>query len=578
MSENEIGRITVYRLNLDDIEEISFDDFVLVKIGTISTESKKKAIAPQKVNTCSYRLFFLKQHPLETNWYKVFKELNLNIDKQDIPKTLKSGFILLVNLNDESYYGVTGGVGHYYLKETCEIEHRFGIEIAEAILSLPELRGLVQKDTSGEVYYLNRVFRGQYNPQGDIDNLKRVLTNVRGTLKKDSEHYDKIGRSIQASDALSVNGKKDFLGILNFLLRVERLRKSGSKSITIPQLAHITKKYDAALLEELENELVSTLCNFQSGSTYSLFLDNEEIGYLPDRITEYRLIYDGVSHPLSTYEDVFDKVKELLLLEDISERVEKLNHMTLEVTFDDDAKESNKLKYFICGDIEYKNNVFFINNKYWYRTSEDFINRLDDELDNIEYIMAEHLALIDWDPKRFKGQMAENDFNKENKSFQCLDRHLVKIQVQKGNIEFCDLLRDEGDELYLVHVKQESGAALRALFAQVFVSSKLYAESQEFRDKVHSGDLTGDESTVKGLQPLLEKLSDRRKREFKIIIAIHDNQPSHKVIKKAKTTSQYLNGTLTTFAKVDLLDRVKAIRSMGYGVAVTRIKPFPEAK
>jgi hypothetical protein len=40
-------------------------------------------------------------------------------------------------------------------------------------------------------------------------------------------------------------------------------------------------------------------------------------------------------------------------------------------------------------------------------------------------------------------------------------------------------------------------------------------------------------------------------------------------------TSEVLKGALTTFTKVDLLDRATNIRAMGYDVALCRIKPYP---
>jgi len=576
MTGNEISKITIYKLQIDSLDSISIPKFECVRSAIRTPKKSTAKKQPRKASKTVYKLYFLKQSKKNATWYKVFKDLDLDLDTTGIPKTLVAGFILIINLNDKSFYGITGGVGHSHLKKACDIEPRFGIEIAESILSLPEIRGLVQKDTSGEVNYLNRAFRGIYNPHGDIDNLKRVLTNVRGSLKKQSKFYKTIGQSIQASNALSVNGQKDFDGIIKFVKDVDKIYQKGDKSITIPKLDHIDKKFEAALLEDLEKELVATLCRYKKGATYSLFLDNEEIGYLPDRITKYNLTFNRKKHELTTYEDVFEKVKSLLKAEPNKDRVKNLNRMTLEVTFDDETAEKKPLKYFICGDIEHDKEVYFLNNKLWFRTSEDYVSKLDHEIDNIEYIKPEVLSIIEWNPKKYKGKRAENDFNKANKSFKLLDCHLVKIDSQKGNIEFCDLLKEEEDKIYLVHVKRESGAALRALFAQVFVSAKLYAEDDTFREKVCTGDLTGDETVIKKLKPVLSKLKDKMKRDFKVIIAIHDNQPSHKVSKSANTTSEHLNGTLTTFAKVDVLDRVKSIRSMGYEVAITRIKPFPE--
>jgi len=121
-----------------------------------------------------------------------------------------------------------------------------------------------------------------------------------------------------------------------------------------------------------------------------------------------------------------------------------------------------------------------------------------------------------------------------------------------------------------------TGAALRALFAQGFVSAKLYDEDAEFKAKIHTAvlqranpELTDEQRRV------LANLEHKLKRHIKIVYAIFDDKSSHCVVSNPESTSQILNGTLTTFAKVDLLERVNSIRAMGYNVAVTRIRPYP---
>jgi len=565
MSANEISKITVYRLKISNIQDLTLEGFDLVAEDTIRVDQIR----------CFYRVYFLKQHQKEASWYSVFREI-LQSNRVEIPKTLTSGFVLLVQHNTSSCYGVVGGVGHLYLKKACEIEPRFGITLAEAILSIPELRGLVQKDTSGEVIYLNRAFRGVYNPHGDVNNLKRVLTNVRGSLRKENEFYEEIGHSIQASDALSVNGRKSFSDILTFLVKVDALWASGARKITIPQLEQINKKSHGEILEQLESRLVQTLCNYSSDETINLFLDNEEIGYLPDRVMKYSLIFARKRYDAESYEDVFNNIRDVLLTVEESKRMSVFQKMYLELTFDDDAIEKRELAYFICGDVVHNNNVYFINNKLWYRASDDYISKLDSELDNIEYIKSEDVELIKWDEQKYTGRRAEQQYNEANSCFVMLDCHLVNIAGQRGGIEFCDLLKNTTGEVQLVHVKHDCGAALRALFAQGYVSAKLYAESEEFRTKVHSGNLTGaDASFQKTAKPILSSLGEVHKRKMKVVFAIFDNKESHKVPAAVRETSEYLRGTLTTFAKVDLLERVNAIRGMGYGVAVTRIEPYP---
>ncbi len=80
------------------------------------------------------------------------------------------------------------------------------------------------------------------------------------------------------------------------------------------------------------------------------------------------------------------------------------------------------------------------------------------------------------------------------------------------------------DYIYLIHVKHASGAALRSLFAQGFVSSKLYSDDDEFKNKVIQNDFSGpDESEHQILVNVLSELQNKHKRQIGIIYAIYDD-------------------------------------------------------
>lgn len=97
--------------------------------------------------------------------------------------------------------------------------------------------------------------------------------------------------------------------------------------------------------------------------------------------------------------------------------------MSLKVTFDDEFTESQSLLYLICGDITYKNNVYFLNNGQWYRASQEFITVMTRELDNIECIDPDNLGLVEWDKTKFA---EEKDFNKGQHGFVVMD-HVHRI-------------------------------------------------------------------------------------------------------------------------------------------------------
>lgn len=563
MSDDILHKLTVYKLTGIEIESINIPEYKPVAKGTWKTKGRE----------FPYVLLFYKKGPREAAWVSVFKTLKLKLNPKDIPETIVSGFIFIIRVGS-SIYGITGGVGHISLRKYLPIEFRFGIELAQKILTLAELRGLSQRDTGGIVNVLARGFRGIYNPQGDINNLKRVLTHVRGTLKKQNPLHEKIGCSIQASDSLTVCGRKSFQDMIAFLCEVDSIFAKAPQRLKIPQLEHINKKAHGTLLEELESRLIETLSEYDPYEAHTLFLDNEDIGYLPDRVTHYTLLFNHRGYEADAYEEVFEHVR--VILSNIAldgDRCNAFRRMNLKVIYDDGSVEMRSLFYFLCGDLEYENDVFFLNNQKWYRASEEFIAAITRELDNIEYVDPTAIGLEEWDTSSCPN---EDDFNARHKSLLVLHRHLVKIPEEKGGIEFCDLLKISKNDIHLIHVKHAAGAALRALFAQGFVSAKLYNESAEFRQKIYNGDFVYNYGTLTTKdKKLLRSLQKRQRHEMRIVFAISDDTKSHTVTSGILATSRVLKGTLSTFAKVDLLDRVTTMRAIGYDVAVSRIRPYP---
>ncbi len=563
MAQTGLNRLTVYKLPGQDLGAISVPSYKLAAAGKLKVEKQE----------VRYRLLFYKKGPYAPSWFSTFESLKLKLSKKDWPETMNSGFILLARIGS-TVYAVTGGVGHIHLRSQVPIEHRFGIDLAQRMLALANLRGLAQRDTSGVVNVIDRGFRATYNPKGDLNNLRRVLKNVRGSFGKKDPLYKRIGSSIQASDALSVNGRKQFKDIFAFLVEVESVWASAPTQLSIPQLEHISKKAQGPLMDNLEAQLLKDLLAYDSDSSQAFFLDNAEIGYLPDRALKYQLNHDGTTHDATSYQEALEHTRDVLNDAEPAERREVFRKLSLTVEFDNGFTETRPLFYFLCGDITCNGDVYFLDNEEWYRASDEFISALTRELDNIECIDPTSLGLLAW------AHADEDDFNMAHSSLLVLDRHPVKIDGEKGPIEFCDLLARDGGRIQLIHVKPETGAALRALFAQGFVSAQLYNLSDEFRSKVHGGQLQKDKGADigAGAKKALAELDGRHLREITVVFAIYDDTPSHVVPKGATETSKVLKGTLSTFAKADLLNRATDLRAMGYEVAVCRIRPYPQPK
>lgn len=557
------GKLTIYRF--EEFESVKkatnpFDGFESVTTGSHNIGD----------HTIDYHLFFLRQSkPQDASWYKGFKPL-LGGVKHSTPVITLPGFILLAEIED-SVYALTGGSGSAAVRSK-RIARHFGLDLARKLVSTSELRGLSQKDTSGNVNYIDRAFNHGYNPLGDSGNLKRILTHLRASISKDNERYAEVGRSITAGDALTANGKKSFLELMQFVKTVDEVWKLDTTLLAIPELEQLHKKSDAVLIQKLTLCLIETLADYDE-MRHNFFLDSQEIGYLPDRVSDYELVearktgtaYCACEDMLAEFCDILNAVS------GVESRLKRFQKARVKITFDDGHYEKVELAKHICGDITYKSEVYFINQGVWYKASSAFLNQIDEELDQVEYISPEQLGLTPWGSE----YPDEDRFNRGQSGLHLLDKFFVKVGSERGIIEFCDLLGEHESEFRLIHVKRAHGAALRALFAQGAVSAQFFAQSVEFQECVFNARLSGGGALPEATKKLLANLRGVRRFNVRVVFAINDRVPSHSVSNESSAITEMLKGTLTPFAKVDLLTRVDALRAMGYNVSVTRIRPYP---
>ena len=554
------GRMTVYRLKTQEVlDAASVDGYDKVAAGI------------EEQSQFQYTLWFGDFGLRTPDWFPPFNSI-----VEEAPKVKQAGFVLLVNTATATY-ACTGGLGYHKLLECFPIKPRFGIAVAKKVLAVHNLKGLVQKNASGIVNNLDRAFRGAYNPQGDIDNLHRVLTQLRATFSKNSNEYAQIGSSIRAGDSLVVNKTRDFAGIFAFIKSVDDLWNSDADGLAIPELEHINPKHQKALIARLDQTLAIAIRSIaQPGPRPDLFLNNVGMGYLPDRVVEYTVCYHRTRSTHATYEEVFDELAHILADAEAEEGElhAELEAINLRLKFDDDYENAYKpMLQYICGDIVLDGEAYFISNGLWFKANADFIAKINAELDELLYLPPGDLLLQDW-----LGGEDEDAFNTKHTAngFVLLDKHLVRVPQERGPIEFCDLLLENNGSIKLIHVKHACGAELRALFAQGYVSAQLYSESQEFREKVHVSDIDMQDDLTAPQKTMLANLAGRPKRDLQVVYAIYDDSDGH----QADTTnpakvSKIFGSTITLFAKIDLLGRVQAIRSMGYSVALTRIPPYP---
>lgn len=561
---SKTGNVAVYRLK-------AMADLATAEVP----DCKRVATGEDQPTGFRYSLWTINPPAVTPSWFGPFRDL---ID--DHPKTRVAGFVLLVNAADSSYAFV-GGIGRHKLIKRFEIEARFGITIAKRIVrELTTLKGLAQRDVGGSVHTIDRAFRRSYDPKLDIDNLHRILRQMKGSIEKGSSEYREIGSSISAGDSLVVRGSKDFSAMLRFLKKVDELWHSADTGMDIPELRAINRRTEKPLIDALQAALAAEIRKFNHNEHIEqppdLFIDNIDVGYLPDHVLKYTVIYKGRTEH-ETQSDVFKKLAEIIETP-IAENEEgqahaRLNQIRLSLHLEDGIDAGPfRLMTLMCGDVPFNNDSYFIDGGDWFKADEVYISKLNAQLGQVTCFAPGDLELQEW----VAGEERDYNSGHATSSFAVLDRHLVRVASEKAGVEFCDLLWQDTTKARLIHVKRATGAELRALFAQGCVSAELYAYDDEFRDNTHTAQMSASNTLTDGDKAALDALRSIPPDRKCVVYAIADPTPGHvPILEDPPTVAGILNGTLSLFAKVDLFRRVRTIRELGMHVAVTRIKPYP---
>ncbi len=558
-SENIAKKITLYKLNQDvDSQTISFPGFVQVAHFD---------------NTEFYsELYFKTQKDNDAPWYTLFKGKGVDLSEfGGIPPQVKSsGFVYLIKVGN-NIYACTGGTGFHAITAQKYHEPRFGITLAKKILGSLHLRGLNQKETHGILNSIDRIFKGNYRPKGDIDNLHRIITHIRAipansekTIKHKYKGKDiEIGRSIIAGDSLQITGKKSLDEVHQFIYDIDNIWNTGKTSDDLPELDFIDPKTRMRLV----NSLVQALHNMvKSGSRLGeLYLDDMETGFLSDQVEEFRINDGPWKESASDPDEVMTKVSDYLSLNQNA----KLGEIQVVCKYSDDRPSTPRklLSEYICGDVTYQNETYFVIGNRWYQANRAFIQLIDKEINGIKCYSPTEIGMPSWTT----ACKTEDDYISSCATkFTILHKHFVRSVGGFDTIEFCDLLGEKVNKQLLIHIKHDSGASLRELFSQGLLSIQEYHHHSEFRDKVHNSDLDGKADLSAKDKHQLKDLKSAMREEICIVFAIYDEK--HSIPANADTTLKNFSGTLTLFAKIDLIGRVQAIRSMGYSVALTRIR------
>lgn len=488
-------------------------------------------------------------------------------------------FVLFI-YDDNNVFAITKGYyGHHLLAEY--IDHFFGLEILSRLIdkSSTEIKQIIERGIFGIEVGSQRFFRENYSLSLDDDFgkiYKGLLASIEeedfaklGIIKK-KESTKKV--SIIGSTSLEVSTNFNYKELISRVDKISGLLKLDG--IEFNQFYRLSQVQLSKIKEDLNEKLLEWAYkkykNKESIDFYHPHINN----YLNSLSTQIRQEDEvkEISYSSSiNFIDFINLVKDFIDISSKKKFIESIKHTYGSYKLSEDLSYVGEvtLDQWISGEIEYKEKKYFKIDNIWYLYRESFDEYLNTFIRDYKFLTPPTLVLKEWG-KKFE------DEGEYNQSFLTDDNFIVADRALINNIEIADLIRVDGDTMYLYHVKKGLGQDLRVLSNQLINSARLLTNIRN----------EGDKSTLKKYyKHISNKHYDKKKIKITnkgIAKEITENEFvdyfNNKIVlifayasNSSKSLTEEVVATKSRIAKLSLLYTIRDIKRTEFDFYVERI-------
>lgn len=507
------------------------------------TGSTNAAFKPYKVAGYFVRV------PTDFPWSEFFEphlagEHETNAELLSDKRTYHKSFFVFI-FSESSIYCFSGGLGYHFIKDF--VDDGFGISVLEAFKNVrdTELSKLQSRNIVGNVASDQRTFRDSHRA-GDEQNIGRIYRSAVAKLpySKELEQIRHIvfdeketKKNVVASQSFRFSTSLNFKQLKLIVDFFENL-KIENRSFAFSPMKPIKKdkahsKFKIESLNKRLNELAFDLLKKSyDGDTdltsnfYEASHKHYDEFYSCDRLVlkrrgndsvftyenAYGLRVQSVLNEIATNDREYleQRIGELKRLRNKEEIVAKKNEIIGAYSLDCYLGEvsetspifSDKISQYFTAEVTQSERTHFYVDGSWYLTDENFISGLNSQFTEIYNANNIDLKLSPWGEKRkgFNAKENENTYleylvNQKNSNRLVL--HRIKPQT---NMELCDFLTWDKNNIYICHVKPSFDGNIRILINQIQHACKMIQENLRtgLSDKCYLAQYFNSASKFKG--------------------------------------------------------------------------------
>jgi len=478
-------QMSIYKLNdsslLEDI------------VGELDKKGYKRQETNENIQKFKIKLFY-NVYPPDVKWKSFFKQITKN--DQDILKSKKSwteSFVLLLLNEDKNIsYSIVGGLGYFAIQEF--IDNDFGMDILSRLIKKNDkvIRATREQSVVGGILGEAKFFRNNYTLYenesfGKIYQELDTYLDKRALVEKFGFSTEEIKKGVVciAKSSFKINKSLTLDGLLQIIRECENIIET-EKPIDINNVVKLMKNKDGDLIVKLKKELYRQLWNRYQGAEEAFIFDichKEFEKYLTASKYIVRKNYSKRNYfgsyefrNLYNIDDIFKQMKEHTNPptneENFIKTLTSLQIFSFNEEEDVNPRTHGKIIDHILGDALLEGKRYFFIDKAWYQIKDNFIRGLNDCCKS--FIKSNYGRNPNGLTSKWPVGDSENQYNQK---YIGKKNTIVLDKITPENIELCDILKWDDENVYLYHVKKGFGNTMRDLCSQIIIAARRLKEN-----------------------------------------------------------------------------------------------------
>lgn len=435
-------------------------------------------------------LFYRKHPKAAPDWKKFFDSsvLDEEIIKTE-PRNMNESFVFFLYHKDiKSLYAISGGYGAFTIQKF--IKDDFGIDILVRIIESKGdkiLRHAKEFGVTGGLVGVAKYFRQHYNFH-ENKNFGNIYREISASIDKDTARELGIStdetKQCIAKNSFKINQSITYREMINVVDKLNTIIQRN-ENFSVNDIKQIDVKKDEALIKNLEKKILDEIWNNRTNAAQ---LD-ETLDFIHKDFESF-ILASKYKFARQEHEDNITLFSWIMgRMSEDSKRDFLKNIQTQTVSSYDSTSDpfdansvpltSDKVFNHLVYEVENDGESYFLINGKYYQITTGFKDALNESCKSFIVSNYDYGLDKDWNDGT---EGVYNLLYKDEENTVVLDT------ITPENIEPCDVLKYDDENVYLYHVKKGFNGSMRDLTNQVFIAANRILE-----------DLKSDKSYLKSV-------------------------------------------------------------------------------